>query len=392
MITLHQALDIFSKIKFRTPVEEVPLTDSFHRILGEDIYSDVNIPPFDKSAMDGYACRSEDLKHKMRLLGTLHAGSDEKFIVTPGTCVKIMTGAPVPEGADTVVKIEDTNTDKEGFVQFVKSSTKSNICLLGEDIKKGDQVLKMGMQLLPHHVAVLASAGIASVKVSTQPKISILSTGSELVEPKKYPDKAQIRNSNAYSILAQLQSIKIQGDYAGIVPDDKSTIKQLVNKLIKENDILIITGGASVGEHDFVPSVLRELNLGSKFDKLAIQPGKPCSFAAGKNKFCFGLSGNPVSALLQFETLVKPFIFHVMNHEYSPKVVLAELATGMQRKNADRLKFFPVRFNSAGQAEEIKFNGSAHISGLNDADGFGLFPGKCEVLNADEKIEILLIQ
>ncbi len=392
MIALHQALDIFKQIDFRMPIEEVSLPDSIQRILGEDIYSDLNMPPFDKSAMDGYACRSEDLSQSLQVIGILHAGSNIIYKVKPGTCVKIMTGAPVPEGADTVLKVEDMEEDGENAIRLLSSSTKTNICKLGEDVRKGDLVLKSGTLLLPHHLAVLASVGISKVKVSSQPKIAIFSTGSELVEPDQKPGTAQIRNSNAYSILAQLQTINLHADYKGIVEDDKTKIKDLLIELRESYDVLIVTGGASVGEYDFVPLVFKELNLELKFNKLAIQPGKPFSFAADKNTFCFGLSGNPVSAFLQFEVLVKPFLFHLMQHCYSPKIIKAELAEEIHRKKADRLKFFPVTFTTEGQAEELKFNGSAHIAGLTNAKGFGLFPENCKVLNAGEKIEILLLQ
>jgi molybdopterin molybdotransferase len=392
MIRLNEAIEIIKKIDFRMPLEEVVLTNSYHRILGEDVFSDINMPPFDKSAMDGYACRSEDLTQPMQVIGTLHAGSNETFTVEPGTCVKIMTGAPVPLGANTVIKIEDTGEDGNNAIKFQASSTKKNICKLGEDIKAGELVLKSGTRLLPQHIALLASVGISKVKVSSQPKIAIFSTGSELVEPNQKPGASQIRNSNAYSLLSQLQTMNLDVDYKGIVPDDKKKIKEMVIELRKSYDVLIITGGASLGEHDFVPLVFKELNFELKFNKLAIQPGKPFSFAADKNTFCFGLSGNPVSAFLQFEVLVKPFVFHLMHHNYSPKIITAELAEKIQRKKADRLKFFPVTLNANGQAEEIKFNGSAHIAGLTNAAGFGLFPENCTLINTSKKIEILLMQ
>jgi len=392
MITLDEALKIIKKIDFKMPFEEVVLTDAFQRILGEDVFSDINMPPFDKSAMDGYACRSEDLTHSMQVIGTIHAGSTETFTVEQGTCVKIMTGAPVPHGADTVIKFEDTEEDRNNTIRFKASATKNNICKLGEDIKAGELVLKSGTRLLPRHIAVLASVGNSKVKVSSQPKIAIFSTGSELVEPNQKPGASQIRNSNAYSLLGQLQAMNLHADYKGIAPDDKNKIKELVIELRKSYNVLIITGGASLGEHDFVPVAFKELNLELKFNKLAIQPGKPISFAADKNTYCFGLSGNPVSAFLQFEVLVKPFVFHLMHHNYSPKIITAELAQKIQRKKADRLKFFPVNLNANGRAEEIKFNGSAHIAGLTNVEGFGLFPENCELINSGEKIQILLLQ
>ncbi|MGD2034538.1 MAG: molybdopterin molybdotransferase MoeA [Bacteroidales bacterium] len=392
MYTLHEALDILKKNNFTLPAEEVDLKKSVSRILCEDVYSDINIPPFDKSAMDGYACRSEDLSQSLEVIGTLYAGSNEIFRIGPGTCVKIMTGAPVPEGADTVIIQEDTTEEKNNRIRCGKAASKTNICKSGEDVKKGDLVLSSGTFLLPHHIAVLASAGKARVKVSGQPRISVLATGSELVEPDSKPGPAQIRNSNAYQIIAQLQSMNLTAKYQGIAVDDKESVKHILSGLLVSSDMVIVTGGASAGDHDHIPQIFRELDLKLQFTRLAIQPGKPVSFAKGKNKFCFGLSGNPVSSLLQFEILVKPFLFHIMGSMYSPSVVLSEIADPITRKKTGRLKFFPVRFNSSGQAEEIGFNGSAHIAGLINADGFGIFPKGCETLNAGDKIEILLIK
>lgn len=392
MISFHEALEIFQSIEYRMPCEKVELIEAWSRILCEEVVSDVDMPPFDKSAMDGYACKRSDLDKDLRVVGTLHAGSSETFSVVPRSCVKIMTGAPVPEGADTVIMLEDTEQISDTLIRYTGKSNKSNICVLGEDVGKGDVLLEPGSLLHAHKLAVLASAGYASVKVSKQPKVALVSTGTELVNPEAKPGPAQIRNSNAYNLQGQLQAIGIKAHFTGIIPDDKAIIDQKIKELLKAFDIIILTGGVSMGEHDFVPRLLAEQQLEIKFSKLAIQPGKPVAFAAGKNKFCFGLSGNPVSSYLQFEILVKPFLYHIMGHNYEHPIVFSELAADMYRKNAGRLKFFPVRFNEKGEAEEIKFNGSAHIAGLSAADGFGLFPKDCEALDAGDKIEVLQIR
>jgi molybdopterin molybdotransferase len=186
--------------------------------------------------------------------------------------------------------------------------------------------------------------------------------------------------------------MKIPASYAGIVPDEKDLIKTKLKQLLIEADVIILTGGASAGDHDFVPEILQELGMTLHFSHLAIQPGKPVSFATDKEKICFGLSGNPVSSYLQFELLVKYCLYATMSHHYIHPIQLAPLAQNIERKKTERLKFFPVQLNSAGQAEEIKFNGSAHIAGLTGADGFGLFPRECSSLSAEEYIEILRIR
>lgn len=392
MKTFHQAIEISKHIDFHMSTERVKLADAYLRVLCEDIVSDINMPPFDKSAMDGFACRKADLKHPLKVLGTIHAGNSSMFKVEPGTCVKIMTGAPVPIGADTVIMFEHTELLDDNHIQFTKSTTKSNICKLGEDVRTGDILMHRGTLLLPHHLAVLASAGFSYIVVSKLPRIALLATGDELVEPHVLPEPSQIRNSNAYNLMAQLKAMGIEVYYGGIVPDNKKIIHSRLMKLLDDHDLIILTGGASEGEHDHVPAVLNELGFEIIYNKIAIQPGKPVSFAATQKKFCFGLSGNPVSSFLQFELVVKPFLYHIMSHNYQHPIVLSEIAGSIERKNADRLKFIPVCFNSHGQAEEVRFNGSAHIAGLTEADGFALFPKECKVLVSGDKIEVLLIR
>jgi molybdopterin molybdotransferase len=392
MITLYEAIEIINNIDIRLPEEEVKLTDAWNRVLREKILSDMNMPPFNKSAMDGFACRKADLEKPLKVMGTLHAGSTENYTITPGTCIKIMTGAPVPAGADTVIMMEHTRQIDGDYIQFTRTNSKSNICLMGEDVHTGDLLLEPGTLLLPYRLAILASAGVDPVTVSKLPQVALVSTGSELVEPGQIPSTSQIRNSNAYNLLGQLKTMGISAHYDGIAEDSKEIIRSRLLTLFKHHDVVVITGGASQGDHDYIPAILNELQMDVKYNKLAIQPGKPISFAAGKGKFCFGLSGNPVSSYLQFELLVKPFLYHMMAHDYQHPIIQSELVHRIQRKNPDRLKFFPVRLNAEGRAEEIRFNGSAHIAGLHNAHGFGLFPKDCEKIEAGEKIELLLIR
>ena len=392
MIDLHEVLKITDSINYKLPAEKVYINELFQRILREEIISDVNMPPFDKSAVDGFACRKADLDKPLKLIGTIYAGENKSYLIEPGMCVKITTGAAVPAGADCVIMVEDTVITKNEEIQFTKNASKSNICKLGEDVQQGERLLLPGTLLLPHHLSILASAGYEYVHVSAIPRVGLISTGNELVEPGLYPGKSQIRNSNAYHILAQLKSMGIPAFYGGIVPDDMEIISLRLSELSEQSDVVIITGGASMGEHDHVPTVLHQMGYEVLFNKIAIQPGKPVSFAMRSNKFCFGLSGNPVSSYLQFELLVKSFLYHLMGHHYHFPIVLSEINKSLHRKQSGRLKFFPVAFDKNGRAKELQFNGSAHIAGLRDADGFGLFPQNCETLDAGDKIEVLLIR
>ena len=391
MLDLKNALNLLKAQKKVMPIEEVPLTGCYGRILATDVFSDIDMPPFDKSAVDGYACRKEDLLGELEIIGTAFAGEKTELKVEPGTCIKIMTGSPVPDGADTVIMIEDTELKGENKLHFTKTYSKTNICCRGEDVSHGDLVLKKGTLILPHHIGILASVGMTQIKVSGLPEIALIPTGSELVEPDEKPKGATIRNSNTYNLMAQLYRMGLQSGYSGIIKDDPNLLSNNIRQAIEKNDVVIITGGASVGEHDFIPEILDKEGMTIHFDKLSIQPGKPISFASRNGKYCFGLSGNPVSSFLQFELLVKPFLYHLMGHEYLYPLIKTTLTNRVTRKKSDRLKFFPVNVDGAMNATEVQFNGSAHIAGLTNASGFGLFPLDRMKINEGETLEVLLI-
>lgn len=391
MLTLTEALNLLKSEKKIMPAEEVSLTRCYGRILAVDVFSDIDMPPFNKSAVDGYACRKKDLQDELKIIGTVYAGEKSDLKIEPFTCIKIMTGSSVPAGADTVIMIEDTELTGDNKLRFTKSNSKTNICYKGEDVYNGDQVLKKGILLLPHHIGVLASVGMTQVKVSGLPKIALIPTGSELTEPDKKPEGATIRNSNTYNLIAQLYRMGLQTGYSGIVKDDPDLLSNTIGKAIEKNDVVIITGGASVGEHDYIPEILSKENMTLHFDKLAIQPGKPVSFSSRNGKYCFGLSGNPVSSFLQFELLVKPFIYHLMGHDYNYPLVTVTLTSQLSRKKSDRMKFVPVKVDSEMKAIEVRFNGSAHIAGLTDATGFGLFPLGTSEINKGETLKVLPI-
>lgn len=392
MLSLDEALALIKNVALILPAEVVGLTECNNRVLAEDVFSDTDMPPFDKSAMDGYACRRVDLSNELKISDTIHAGDKAIQSVKPGTCIKIMTGAPIPEKADTVIMFEDTMLVDNNTVRLNKKSGKNNICYRGEDVKKGDRVLIQGTLLLPHHIAMLAAVGKKEIRVNKLPKVALASTGSELVEPDRIPEQSQIRNSNAYNLMAQLDSVGIKGNYTGIIKDDKKLLFTTIHKLLDTNDILVLTGGASAGVHDYVPKILAEIGMTLQFNRIAIQPGKPLSFASSKGKFCFGLSGNPVSSYLQFELLVKPFIYQLMGHNYNYPIILIPLSEGISRNKADRLKFFPVILTNKKKVSPIDFHGSAHIAGLINANGFGLFPKDKLKISAGESLEVLLIK
>jgi len=354
--------------------ERVGLSIALNRILAEDLAADMDIPPFDKSAMDGYACRREDLGNELKVIETIPAGRSPKKRVAPNECSKIMTGAIVPEGADCVIRVEDTEQCGETAMRFRGCKTLDNICRRAEDISKGDTILRRGDMILPQHVAVLASVGCAQPLVARRPRVAVIPTGNELVEPDTMPGPSQIRNSNGYQLCAQTAAAGAVPVYCGIAADTAETLDAFVRRAGGENDVVVLSGGVSMGDFDLVPSVLEQNGVRLLFEKVAIKPGMPTVFGVSDDAFWFGLPGNPVSTFVIFELLVKPFLMGLMGHEFRPLVFQATLEKGVERRKAERDAWIPVQCAGPGTARAIDYHGSAHVNALMDADGLICLP------------------
>jgi molybdopterin molybdotransferase len=344
------------------------LNDSPGRILAEDILSDMPMPPFDKSAVDGYACRKDDLGSELEVIEIIPAGVEPKHEITAGKCAKVMTGGVVPKGADTVIMVEDTELVAGNRVRFTGEKTSANICYLGEDIRRGQTVLKKGTLIRPQEIAVLASVGVTRVPVYRQPLVGIISTGDELVEPHLKPEASQIRNSNAYQLTAQVSRAGGIPEYFGIALDTEDSTRAIITRAIEKCDVVLLTGGVSMGDFDYVPKVLEELGIAVRFKSIAVQPGRPTVFATRKGQYLFGLPGNPVSSFVQFELLVKPLLYGIMGHEYDPPVLKLPMGETFERRKAKRKSFIPVTIRS-GKVYPVEYHGSAHIHSYIFADG-----------------------
>jgi molybdopterin molybdotransferase len=374
MITFEKAYEIVMNSAFSTGTETVPFTQSYRRVLAGKVVSDIDMPPFTKSSMDGFACRKEDLENDMEVIETIPAGKTPGKTIGKNMCSRIMTGAPVPGGADCVIMIEETETLPDGMIRFTSTFKKENISFKGEDIKKGDTVISPGMMISPQDIAVMAAVGHTSVIVSRMPLIGIISSGSELVEPVHVPGISQIRNSNSYQLMAQVERAGAIGKYYGIAIDDENVTYEILSKAISENDIVLITGGVSMGDFDFVPAVLEKAGVKILFTRIAIQPGKPIAFGTHKKAIVFGLPGNPVSSFLQFELLVRPLICKMMGHNWKPMEIHLPLKERFSRKYADRMALIPVVITEDRQVLPVEFHGSAHISAMSDSSGIVSLP------------------
>ncbi len=374
MITFEEAFKIITGAAFRTGKEEVKITDAAGRALAAPVRSDMDMPPWNKSAVDGYACRHEELGRALTVLETVAAGVLPSMTVVPGTCSRIMTGAAVPSGADYVFMLEDSEELEDGKVRFTGRPGNDNIARAAEDCFSGQTVLKAGHYIKPQEIAVMAVVGAMEVTVSCRPGVGVISTGNELVEPDHIPAGAQIRNSNASQLMAQVARAGATGRYYGIARDEESSIEALLRRALDENDVVLISGGVSFGDYDLVPKVMRTLGLTMLFDQVAMQPGKPLTFCTGEKKAVFGLPGNPVSTFVQFEVMVRPFLDRMTGVTGDEPKMMMPLATDYSRKRAERLAWIPFTVTPAGEAMPVEYHGSAHITALTGAWGLITIP------------------
>ena len=361
MISFEKAALYIGDLTLPLKTQRVDLMQALNRVIAEDVVSDTDIPPFDKSAMDGFACRKEDLQNALKVIEEIPAGKVPEKTIGANQCARIMTGATVPHGADVVIQLEHAEEISPGIIRRIQESSSSNICLAGEDVQKGDVVIHKGEEVKPQHIAVLATAGITRPLVYSPYTIGVISTGSELTEPWEIPGKSKIRNSNAWQLMAQATILGYQPDYLGIVPDREDALISVLSDVITRYDILVISGGVSVGDYDYVPGVLKQIGAEIIFHGLDAKPGKHLLFARTKNTLIFGLPGNPVSSFVQFELLIKPLLLKLRGVLKKPETRKVIMDGAYFRKKSDVLSFIPGRLIGQEHVSALEYHGSAHI-------------------------------
>jgi len=373
-MTIEEAKQIIEEVTQPLGVSEKRFDEALFHTLADDVLSKVFMPPFNRSAMDGFACRKKDLPGPLKVIDTVPAGGISTKTIQAGECARIMTGAPVPDGADTVIMIEHVEQHANSDILFTKDRTNTNISLKGEDLKPGDLLLPKGTLLKSHHIAILAGAGVDEVSVHEQPRIGIISTGSELIEPGSEQLPGMIFNSNGHQLLTRLNELGLSGHYYGIGRDDYEDLKELIHRATREQDVLLITGGVSVGDYDFVPAIFKELGFDIHISKVAAKPGKHTLFASKDQTYVLGLPGNPVSTYVQFEECGRLLINRLMGSTYRPLRLKTNMAEDYQRKKSDRFELLPVKINAEGNVERLSYHGSAHMHILSAADALMEIP------------------
>src|SRR5262245_6894914 len=309
MVSVDTALEIVLAHTPALPSEDILLPEALGRILVEDISSDVDLPAFDRSAMDGYALRAADASRApvvLDVVGQIRAGQYPELTLEAGQAVQLMTGAPVPPGATAVQPVEQTHSLDGGRRVEILSPVEegAHIAPRGSEVRAGDVVLSRGVAVDPAIVAVLAAVGKGRLRVGRRPRVALVATGDELVDVWETPQRAKIRNTNSYAVAAQAAWAGAEVKSVAVVPDESERIAEAVRAGFAA-DVLLLSGGVSAGAYDLVEEVLARFDVGILFDKVAIKPGAPLVFGSRGDKLIFGLPGNPVSAQVTFDVFVR---------------------------------------------------------------------------------------
>lgn len=410
MIPISEAIEIIERETPLLSSEIIDLEDSVGRILAEDIAADMDLPPFDRSQMDGFAVRADDVKNapvKLKVVGESVAGRGFDGKVNAGEAVRIMTGARVPDGADAVQKVELTKENKE-FVEIHESAKSGqNINSFASEIEKDTVVFEPGEIVTEQMIAALASFGYAKLKVFRQPSLSIFSTGSEIVEIHEKPQKDQIRNSNSMMLKVLAEKAGARAAILPQVHDDFETLKNHIAQAVglksqapnpksqvNKPELLIITGGVSVGDYDFTKPVLRALGAEFFFEKVSLKPGKPTVFARLNDVLIFGLPGNPVSVAVTFYLFARRAIRRMQSAKNAGLkrgfAVCADKIKGAKERDC----FLPVSLSTGKNGrliiDSLRFSGSSNFIAFARADALVFIPQGVN-LAKDDTAEILFL-
>jgi molybdopterin molybdotransferase len=371
------------------PTETVPVREAVNRVLAGDARSALDVPPFDRSAVDGYALPEGDKREEFEIAGTLAAGRTLETPLQPGQAIKIMTGAPIPEGTGEVVMLEDTER-RGGRVRVLRRG-RSNFCPRGEDLCAGDVILPAGTLLRPVDIANLLACGVTQVKAARRPTLGVLCTGSEIVDDPALLRPGQIMNSNGplLGALAAQHGLAVTGPW--VAEDEPRALERAMYTALETADLVAVSGGVSVGEFDLVPDLLKRAGLTVHFSGVAIKPGMPITFATGPRQIVFGLPGNPVAAYLTFHLFVLRGVSALTGGRYPVRSFRLPLAHVVRRKRAERFEFLPAQLTLDGRVQQIEYHGSGHLAALSAADGFFGVPQEMNELPEGATVEFFCV-
>ena len=401
MISFEKARQIVLDSVSALESVETPILDALGLVAAEELTAAEQIPPFDNSAMDGYAVRAEDTKGasdqnpvELEVLMDLPAGSHTDRVVGPGQAIRIMTGAPIPPGVDTVVQVELTEKLSDDRVLILEEHEENkNIRRAGEDIAVGRSVLRPGDGITPAKIGLLASVGRARVKIVRRPVVAVLATGDELLEAHESLEPGKIRSSNSYTIISQIRACGAEANYLGIARDTMDDVRSHMEKGLSA-DMIVSSGGVSVGDYDYVKNALEELGVEFKFTKVGIKPGKPTVFGLLGDKPVFGLPGNPVSSMVTFEQFVRPALLKMMGRRKLLRPVVSAVLEEDIRKKPERASLIRAIVRKEGSeyfASTTGPQGSGILVSMDLANGIILFERGEKLLKKGDRAKVQLI-
>jgi molybdenum cofactor synthesis domain-containing protein len=402
MITVSQAIHIIKAQTHASGSESLPLHQALSRVLAEDVLADSDLPPFDRSQMDGYAVIASDVQTvpaKLKIVGESAAGRGWHDELKPGQAVRIMTGAPVPAGADSVQQVELTRElekiDGIREVEIIETVARGrSIVRRGSEIKAGQTVLRAGEQITAAAIAVLASFGYAQIKVGLRPRVAVLATGSELVAVSEKPGQDQIRDSNNYSISAYAELAGATVERLPLAGDDTSLLKRQIAEAAERSDVVITSGGVSVGVYDFTKPALKELNAEFFFERVALRPGKPTVFARLPNgALFFGLPGNPVSVSVTFNLFARTAILAMQGAKETSLPENWALLARNVKGAVERESYLPAELSTTEEgiltATALKWGGSSDFVGFVRATSLIIVPQNTRELEAGLRVKVV---
>ncbi len=381
--------------------EKVSILDALGRVLSEDLTAERDNPPWDNSAMDGFAVRWQDIKQEqaiqkpvtLSVIEDVPAGRMPSKTVGSGQAIRIMTGAPIPQGADTVLKVEDTEHTPDSVRVFKAEPKGANIRPQGEDVKKGDRIIAKGARIRPGEVGMLAILAKSFVCVYQQPRVAIISTGDELADLDERFSEEKIINSNSYGMAAAVREAGGIPLLLGIARDTPMALKEKISQGLNA-DMLVLSGGVSMGDYDFTKAVFRELGAEMNFWKLAIRPGQPLAFGKIQGKLAFGLPGNPVSSMVTFEQLVRPALLKMSGCRHYGRPVVQAIFQERFSKRGDRRHFLRgilTREEGVFKVRTTGDQGSGILTSMVKANCLIDVPVEVERLNPGDEVVVQLL-
>jgi molybdopterin molybdotransferase len=367
----------------------VPVGEALGHTLAADQYARLDLPPFDKSAMDGFALPlGEATRYRVRQ--TLAAGSSPTGQLGPETAVKVMTGAPVPAGTARVVRVELVRQQGD-WIEVLRHDRDTNVCPQGQDVRHGDLVLAAGTRITPADVGNLVAAGIVAVEVRRRIRLAIFTTGEEITDDPRTLRPGMIMDSNGPLLAALAARWGLEVVVQRRLGDDRRQTAEAIVAAFDAADLVVLTGGVSVGDFDFVAPALVDAGLTLHFQSVAIKPGKPVTFASAGRRAAVGLPGNPVAAFLGFHMFVLRAAARLAGTPWPVRVLRLPLGAETRRRNAERREYRPARLDDEGRVVPLEFHGTAHLAALRDAEGLFAVPRDCQWIGAGEQVEFLFV-